>query len=335
MAIEYITGFVTGFEDTVAKHLPRLLKGANIIKVYNGLAHYAYAGNPSKVAGLPFANNSYRVISAFRENSLTFDKMVGRASKKPFRHVGTHRTFRIRFSSENKFVNVQKSLMETAERTVISNCGLKTDRLNPDTEFWHIIRREGTGYFGQLLKKRGAVRLNKGELRPELVSLLCLDLGISRQSVICDPYAGSGAIPIYIQGNYSYRRMYVNDIDEKCYGNLKSSKLGRDPNVIITCADAADLRHIEDGAVDVVISDPPWGFYDRRGDMTEFYVGALTELKRIATAGGRVTLLTGKPDEMDEAAGRVSLIIRSRINILVNGKKACVFTMAKTHDPHD
>jgi hypothetical protein len=323
---EYISNFIPGFEKTVSRHLVRELGGAEIICADGGFAHFRYAGKPEFVARLPFINNSFKVIAGYRGGGLAFGPMVKAVSKRTFGLVGRARSFRVRFSLENRFEKVSANVLKLAEYAVVKNCGIAVNRLNPECEFWYVIRRDGQGFFGQLLEKRGAEKLRKGELRPELACMLCLDCEFGKDAVICDPYAGYGAIPAYICGNHVFSRLYVSDIDAGLIERLRKTDLGKDKNVTLTVADAANLSHIPDGAVDLIVTDPPWGYISNVDDISVFYIRALTELNRIVSQTGKIVLLTGRPADMIEAARIVQLRQASRANILVNGKKASVFT---------
>ena len=331
---EFVSLFVSGFEGTVSRHIPRELGGAEIIRVSGGLAHYKYAGKPEFVARLPFINNSFVVLAKYRGAGLAFDKIVYDTAKKTFRHVGNYKSFRVRFSLEGQFEKVPKSLFEIAESAIMRNCEMHVNRVKPECEFWFIVRRDGSSYFGQLLGgkpggKPNSGELNSGELRQELAGLLCLDCEFDKSTVVCDPFAGYGSIPLYIHNHCEYDKMYVNDIDAGLVSRLSKGVLGRDARVKITRADAAGLSHIGRSSVDIVITDPPWGYVGQYGDISEFYRGALKELKRIIKPDGRIVLLTGRPAEFTGAARHCGLNVLDRINILVNGKKAGVFTLGK------
>ena len=326
---DYVSIFIAGFEETVMRHIPRELGGAEMLHVGGGLAHYKYAGKPAYVARLPFVNNSFAILTQYRGAGATFEKLVNDSAKKTFRAIGEFKNFRVCFSMENQFEKVPKRLTDLAEAAIIRNCGMYAERTRPECEFWYIIRRDGRNFLGQLLTRQRSGALNGGELRPELACLLCLDCGFGKSAVICDPYAGYGAIPNYVQKYCEYAKLYVNDIDAKLVNRMKKGPLGKDAGVVLTCADAAHLKHIGDASVDFVVTDPPWGFVGEYGDISDFYRRALAELKRIVAVGGRIVLLTGKPSEMAGAARYNALDVRSRLNILVNGKKASVFTLGK------
>ena len=317
----------------MARNIAYELGGAEILYVGDGFACFKYAGKPEFVARLPFINNSFAVITKYRGGGMTFEKMVRGAAKKTFRQAVDGRSFRVRFSMENQFVKVPVNVLEMAEWAISKNCEMGVDRMRPGCEFWFIIRRDGPAYFGQLLTKRhdkrGGAALNSGELRPELACLLCLDHVFDASTVVCDPYAGYGAIPLHIQRQCKYKTMYVNDRDAGLVGRLKKTALGRGSGVVITCGDAVDLRHIAAGSVDLVVTDPPWGYVGKYGDIPDFYRRALAELKRIVKEEGEIVLLTGIPAVLTGAAKHSKLKVRSRRNILVNGKKAAVFTLHK------
>ena len=252
--------------------------------------------------------------------------------------------FRVRFSNENTFEKVPKNILEMAEQTIARNYGLYVDRLHPKHEYWFIMRRDEPAYFGRLLKKAAGAKPQKGELRPELACLLCLDCEFNKTTVVCDPYAGYGSIPLHIHKNLPYAKLYVSDSDSALVANLRKTQLGgapgasrptgtvasggADAGVDVTCADATNLKHIGDGAVDYIITDPPWGFVGNYGDISDFYRRAVLEMKRILKPSGAIVLLTGAPAAMADAAARARLTVTSRRNILVNGKKAAVFKLA-------
>ena len=352
-----------------ARHIPRELGGAAITGVESGFVRFRYAGKPEYVAALPFISNSYKIILSFRDNDLTFRGMVKKAAGANFKLAGDPGGFRVRFSKENRFEKVPREIMIAAEKAVTRNCGIRPDRLKPALEFWLIIRRGGIGYFAQLLKKETnaklnkgeqftaklnkgeqfttklnkgeqftsklnkgeqfTAKLNKGELRPELACLLCLDCGIGSTSVVCEPFAGYGAIPLYIQRHCEYDRMFVSDVDSGLIEYLSTTRLGADPKIEIVCSDAAGLGHIADSSVDFVITDPPWGFASEYRDIAALYARSFAEIARIIKDTGKIVVLTGKPAEAAEAARKARLSAGSRINILVNGKKASVFTFSR------
>jgi tRNA G10 N-methylase Trm11 len=332
---EYISTFISGFSDIVSEQIKLKLKGVKIIRLGDGLIQFLFAGNPLDISRLVFPSNTFFVISKFAGKNLTFKNMALQVSKVKFKIADTKAgSFRVRFSKENKFEKVPDRVLDIAEHSVKQNSALKIDRTNPGTEFWFIIRREGIGFFAQLLEKRGITEksLRKGELRPELAYLLCSAAQIKPHHTVLDPFAGYGSIPRQILRHFKFKKMYINDIDKKLADKLRKSPLGENANTEITNVNAVNLAHIPDNSVDLIITDPPWGIFEKLTDITEFYTGFLTEFKRVLKPLSSAVLLTGSPAEALSAAKTAALSVASRRDILVNGKKASVLVLKKTKE---
>ena len=319
---EYFSTFITGFEQVVSTELARDLKGVKIIGLHNGLVHYSYGGGAADVASVFYLNNSYLIFKAFGKETL--EQMAARAFDKNFRPLTKKGSFRFRFSEENKFVRVPEKTAVRVEDAVMQRTGLSVNRHNPDTEFWFLTRREGFGFFCQLLDKAVKTKpLNKGELRPELAYLLCKCADFTPESVVCDPFAGYGAIPLQITRRLPHKKLYVNDNDVKCFSYLQKTKLGKNKKVELTNINALELSHIENGDVDLIITDPPWGVY--KNVENNFYDFMFKEFKRILIKDGKIVLLLNQNFETDVIEGN-GLAIKKDFPILVSGKRARVLT---------
>jgi len=311
---EYISSFPTGFEDIVARHVPHM-------QVYNGLVHHR--GEP----GAPFFNNSWHVLRFFEGKNLAFHRMV---SGEKMRYPISDGTFRVRFSKSNQFAKVDKQVILQAERAVMQSSRLKLDRLDPTTELWYVIRDEGFGFYGQLRQKRAATEknLHPGELRPEFAYLMCLCGNPARDSVVLDPFAGYGAIPMQIMRHFQCEKLYASDNDPEKVRLLKKTLSAE-----VHCADALNLSHITDGSIDVIITDPPWGYYEGIENITVFYEDMLREFGRILRTGGRAVILSARKEEFTRAIERYcAFAIENTIHTLVNGKKAGVYVFVKTRE---
>ena len=151
---EYISTFTTGFSEVIRRALTSSLPGCSIIAVYDGLIYYHYSGNPSDICAISYLNNSFHVIKKFQGDSLNFPCMAREITRKPLRPALRKGSFRVRFSRENRFEKVDDQIVSNVERAICRNCGMTVDRVNPQQEFWFIIRRENVGFFCQLLLKR-------------------------------------------------------------------------------------------------------------------------------------------------------------------------------------
>jgi len=327
---EYISTFPTGFGDVAAQALPSLLPGARVLRVYDGLLQYTCPGGHSGVNSVPFFNNSYRALRFFQGERLAFPRMVAEIEASKLRYPLPEGTFRVRFSQSNQFAGVEKQLSLRAENAVLRSSRLTLDRLNPSTELWYVLRDEGFGFYGQLLRKRAATEKNlrPGELRPEFAWLLCHMGQPTRESAIIDPFAGHGAIPMQIARHFPFGRLVAGDIDPEQVQALRQALPRDDPRIQVCREDALRLAGVENGSIDLILTDPPWGYYESMEGIALFYENMLKEFRRILKPGGRAVVLCARKEEFTHAvcSSRVFAVERI-IHTLVNGKKAGVYIL--------
>lgn len=303
------------------------MKGAQIISVYDGLIHYSYKGNPKFINDIIFFNNSFRVIKTYRGNNLTFSNMVSQDEIQ--NHQKTHKpsTFRVRFSLKNQFSKVDKKITLLAEKNICKMTGMSVNRVNPQHEFWYIIRSENVGFYGELLRKRKTTEknLNKGELRPEFAFLMCMFANIQNSDVICDPFAGYGAITHQLLDKFNMHHLYINDIDKTLVERLKKLHQSKNECITIMCEDALQLHSLKDKSIDIIITDPPWGYYEEIKDITLFYTKMFQNFRRILKFQGKAIVLSARKTELITASQNEHVKIVKQLDTLVNGKKAAIF----------
>ena len=183
---EYVSSFITGFQDVVAQDLPNRLKGLKILNLFDGLVHYSYSGNSRDLESVIYFNNTLFVLKTMKGKGLNFPSLAGVVAKENKPYLITKGSFRVRFNQENQFVKVDKQIARKAEDTVLRCTKLLLDRLSPSTEIWYAIRREGFAYCGQLISKREFTEknLNNGELRPEIAYLICCFAELKNDGVV-------------------------------------------------------------------------------------------------------------------------------------------------------
>lgn len=325
---EFISSFITGFQDVVEKDLPVRLNGCKILNIYDGLVHYQYSGNSRDLDKIIYFNNNFFVLKTWKGKGLNFPSMVGAVGAEKKYYLINKGSFRVRFVQENQFAKVDKNIARRAEDTVLSNSRLQLDRLSPTTEIWYSIRREGFAFCGQLISKREFTEknLNKGELRPEIAYLLCCFAGVNMEDVILEPFCGYGSIPVQLAKKFRFVKLYVSDIDGEKINMVSEKKQLKDNSQIEVCkADAMKLNHIEDKSVNLVITDPPWGFYEDIGDVKEFYRNMFKSLLRVIKDDGKIVILSARKEELEATAMECGLKMKETLHTLVNGKKAGVY----------
>lgn len=324
---EFISSFITGFQNVIAEDLPKRVSGCKILNVYDGLIHYRFDGDSRLIAKIPYFNNNFFVLKIMKGKGLNFPSLVGNVCSEKKYFLINKGTFRVRFNNENQFAKVDKNISKRAEEWVLRNSRLSLDRLSPVTEIWYAIRREGFAYCGQLISKREFTEknLNKGELRPEIAYLLNSYAEIKKDDVLCDPFSGYGSIPAQASQNFKFAHFYSSDIDKSKIDLIKSKCCGNDQRFSINQCDAFELNEIQDSSVNTVITDPPWGFFEDIGDITEFYNKMFVSFKRILKDDGRMVILSARIENFEEAAEKNRVEIISKFSTLVNGKKATVY----------
>lgn len=325
---EFVSTFTTGFKKVVEKNLPEIVSGCKILNIYDGIVHYKFNGNSHDLEKVVYFNNTFFVIKSWCNFSGNFSTMVNDFCNENKYLLISKGSFRTRFVRENQFEKIDKKLVIKVEENVLKRSKLKIDRVSPSTEIWFDIRREGFAFCGQLISKREFTEknLNKGELRPELAYLMCCFAELKENDVIAEPFCGYGSIPIQLAKKFRFLHLYVSDIDEEKITALKEKKYFKQNDFVsIEVQDAFSLKQIKDNSVDVIISDPPWGFFEDVGDIALFYDKMFCSFKRILKNDGKMIILSARKDELEYAAEKNNYKIIERVDTLVNGKKACVY----------
>ena len=120
----------------------------------------------------------------------------------------------------------------------------------------------------------------------------------------------------------------------------RKSRFSGNSAVSVRRADALYLSHIESASIDLIVTDPPWGFWD--GDVyagansiSSLYTKMLEEFYRVLSGRGRAIVLTGAKKEFEEAVSQSKGFVHCtqakgyRTDILVNGKKSAIFCLMR------
>ena len=324
---EFISSFITGFQDVVAQDLPKRIPGIKILNLFDGLIHYKFDGDSRQLEKIIYFNNTFFVLKTMKGKGLNFNSLVGSVCSSKGYFLVNKGTFRVRFQQENQFAKVDKNLSRRVEEYVTRNSRLTLDRLSPTNEIWFSIRREGFAFCGELISKREFTEknLNKGELRPEIAYLMCCFAHIQSDDVVLEPFCGYGSIPVQLAKRFPCKKIYVSDIDEE---KVKRLELG--PQVEICCADVFELSHIQDNSIDSIITDPPWGLWENIPDIEDFYNRMFVSFKRVLKPNGKMTILTARTVEFENAVKKAGLTIQDSLHTLVNGKKASLYVIARS-----
>jgi len=334
----YFSTFIPGLGEVVTQQLTKALKRYTVQLTLDGLVVYQSNDGPDIVKKLSFLNNSFLLLGAFKGksnkevlNNLSGDK---RWLEKVSSFVkGRKPKYRVIISKENQMVSVEKGLQNRLERTLETVKGLVIDRRKPDIEFWVLLRSEGYEFFGLRITKHPdyADVLEKGELRPELATLLCLLSDPNPNDVFLDPFAGFGAIPVARASLGLSKAILASDNDPQKvkYLSTKFQKLKLGLKAVQV--DTTNLNNIKDSSINKIVTDPPWGSFQDIGNLAELYKGFLEEAARVLVPNGILVVLTGAKEVFEEAFKGTAntLTLENKYDILVSGKKAAIYYLVK------
>ena len=153
---------------------------------------------------------------------------------------------------------------------------------------------------------RPKVHGEKGALHPELAYGMALLAQIRPGETVLDPFAGSGAVGEAVK--HFGAKPLLSDIA---------------PKPGIAACDARDLVQIRDGSIDRIVTDPPWGIYEKC-DVNALYRAAFAEFRRVLKPSGAVVLLTAAAREAETAMVEAGFAHEKTLRVLVNGKKAAL-----------
>ena len=331
---EFVSSFITGFQELVQQDLAARFPKIKILNLLDGLVHYRYDGDSRELEKIIYFNNTFFVLKTMKGKGLNFNSLLGAVTSSKNYFLVNKGSFRIRFVQENQFAKVDKSLTRRAEDYVLANSKLQLDRLSPTNEVWFSIRREGFAFCGELISKREFTEknLNKGELRPEIAYFICCFADVQPEDTVLEPFCGYGSIPLQLAKKFRFKKLFISDIEKERVELTKSRKqISQAQQGLIACsaADALNLSHIADKSISLVITDPPWGYYEDIGDIKDFYTKMFKSFARVLADDGRMIILSARKEELEQTADAAGFKIIKSLHTLVNGKKAGLYYLVR------
>ncbi len=335
--MKFVVQCISGLQAVVAAQLRKDLAKVSIELLEDGFVAFAASASAHDVRAIKYVNNAFAVIDEPEDGET--DAIVRTLSQQhrwfPAARAAIDRQdrrFRVFVSDSGRLIGGGRAM------TALVDAIARATRLTParatDTEFWIIRRRSGRAYFCKRLTRRIGTEktLRRGELRPQLALLMCLLSEPADDDIVLDPFAGSGALPI-ARMTMGYNMIFAFDSDRENVSLIRQKvKEGRvrerkSSPLIVAVADARSLDRLEDGFVDKVITDPPWGLFDASlTDIEGFYRRVLSELVRVLRDGGLLVMLIGDKALANalSAENAESLELVASHDILVNGRKASI-----------
>ncbi len=339
--MKYVANCVAGLQDLAWQALQEDFGPLQSLSKEDGFLAFSGELLPRQLTAARYLNNAHLVL-AHSQGAATIDLAARQLADSPGWHHPLRRSvsrdeqsFRLTFSDENRLVSADPRVVAKFCATIEKLTGLTHTARGGAVEFWILRRRSGKVFFSKRLTRRRRTEkdLQKGELRPELVHLLCRLSQPTPEDVFLDPFAGSGAIP-FARTHYPGSIVFAFDRDQESVRRMKSLrtnrqfvKIRKSSSLIVHQADARSMERIEDGFIHKVVTDPPWGLFDRSLETpAPFYEEVIRELCRVTRSGGSLILLLGDRDLPSILSGRFDrfLHLQEQHPLLVAGKKAVV-----------
>ena len=301
--------------------------GGTDIRIYDGAVTFSRRNAPELLC----ATNLFLILAEFKSSG-----MADAAAKMPrLRYdlpgyasgIIRGKTFRIVTMDCGKLRPVPDELLRAAERSFSGRMRIKAERSSPGVEIW--VNRRGNGETFLMLrvtKRRDFARtLKQGELRPDVAHIMLYAAGTRKNGVIADPFGGWGAISSAALDAGGYAQIHTGDMNGKCVEHQKRRFKGRN-GVTVRQWDALTLP-LPDSSADAVVTDPPWGVYERV-DVERLYGGFIKEAARVLKPGGALVFLSSA-----EAASKKALethgLEYSCAPLKINGRETVLFRAAK------
>lgn len=326
---EYFSTYISGVSSLIPTALKSQLHECEIKINLDGLVTYTTKSNPNNVKSLNFLNNSFILIKHFENiSNLSFKSMFTWAHMQPqipliseYIKANNIKSFRVIFSRENTNVSPDKVFREEYEKEVCKTYNLKVDRVNPDVEFWFLVRNEGHGFIGFRITNNSKVEHRlKGQLRPELANILCLLSYPTKHDTFLDPFAGHGTI-VLERLNYPVKEIMAIEKLEEYTKVIPTNRIS------LLNADFFDIN-IEPNSIDKIVTDPPWGIFDKHLSK-DFYDRTWRKFHEILSVGGIVVILLDREYFEGTDFNKFNFELTSSYNILVSGKKATIAVLNK------
>ena len=337
----YYSSFITGTQNIIKNNL----KDYSIKKLMDGGVLYDTNKTPQEIEKIKFFNNTFLVIQTFENigGDMPIENMISTANLDNNKNFLSYikskkgiKTFRIFSSIENNLISVDKKILGRFENQLEKLTKLKVEfqKKVADLEFWFLHRSEKIGFF-MLRITKNKKKLEKGELRPELANILCLLSDLNEDDVFLDPFCGSGAIPLERSRICGYKGIFACDKDEEIVKKLKdkiksigNKKLNR--SFFTKKVDFLD-NNFDDGYFTTIITDPPWGFFEKIDNLGKFYDDTIKEIHRVIKLNGTIVILSANKDEIINSLEKfkTKLKLVEKFDILVSGKKSAIFKIIK------
>ena len=337
----YYATFIVGLEPLVAEIINQNFPTTKILHHLSGAIIY----KSTEPITAPFLNNQFKIIKLSHQTNLdeflknltqNFPSHHFSHNKNPFTHPpsspgltrrSNRKTFRIIISDQNHLISIDKNLLKKLENQITKKTNAHPHRSKPQTEYWIQKRSENLILFTERLThhKPFDKTLTPGTLRPDLCYFLNYLSHPTPTDTFLDPFCGSGAI-IKSRAQFPFNLIFGIDTEKTHITNLRKHFKNRN-YLIFKNLDFFE-NNFEDHFIDKIVTDPPWGEYEKLENPEKFYQEILKESHRLLKPQGTLVLLTSRNQKIQQIP--TPLKLQKTYEILLSGKKATIYVFTKT-----
>ena len=349
--MKYFATYASGFREIVVKYLSETISDAQIKQVFDGAILFSTQKCFSDMH-LRCFNNIFQVLDTMKLPDIENDQVERHLSKLinkfPYHEMGSYhankrkKSFRIVTLSRSCLISVNKTKKIKLEQLIKKQTGLEVKRDKADIEFWIIYRNEGVSLFLKRLTthKTYSKILKKGALHPEIAFMLVWISHPQKNSIVLDPFCGTGSIAIQCAKYFKSKMIYSCDNDNDKIIDLvnylkKSEHKGISNKIICTNADFTKLESMFDKeSVDIIITDPPWGLYNeseyKENDVNDLYNEFMKIFATILKQNATLVILTACKRLMKDIIKESKIFsIKNEYQVLISGKQSGIFVINK------
>ncbi|MCG7524098.1 hypothetical protein MHW47_06530 [Streptomyces sp. OfavH-34-F] len=331
--MRYFIQYPAGAGELVADAMTHFVDGFRTEYQDDSAMLFSSTSPMERVAAIPFAKNAFSVISEVRRDDIdrNIGQLAGSLKKSRFPSLPGERArgFRVMVHVDGELASVGGAEKREIERAVSACTGMRLEPSGRGQEYWVIGRLDMAELmFCARLPKQARPAKARGALSHELSSMLVLASEPQPDDTFLDPFAGSGSLVVSRLG-LPAREVVYSDLDLTKHREQLPDEVLHDRRLRLLDEDAMTLPSLDDGSVDVVVTDPPWGEHEELSvPYEEFARTTSASLARVLhPEHGRFVLLCARRGAaaFDAVFAGAGLSVRATHEILVNGHPATVF----------
>jgi len=327
----YVIQFVAGTQGLVQASLAAKVVGFQRLYEDDSAMLFAAGTRITSSAQLPFAKNVFIVLATTARQGLDrsvrqLTTQIRTTSFPPITGAGAG--FRMMFHIDGTLASIDRQLRANLEREIAASTRSRVESRGSCLEYWVIGRKDlGELLLCARLPKAKRPDRAKGALSYELSEMLVAASQPRADDTFLDPFAGSGAL-VETRLASPAKAIIYSDTALATFRAALPRAVRSDRRVRLLADDAAALSGIDDGDVDVIVTDPPWGEFEQLDiPYAAFVDDVAASFNRVLNRRtGRFVILSSRrnADAFTAALTRSGFTIRSAPGILVNGHPATV-----------